>query len=225
MFHCLDFGLTDTCQAPRGQAPSQALCCWSPGTDPADHNLLQCRPTCNNPSAVYWSVQCVQGVSLVCQTTRGVHCQCSGLRSWGLTDKAGMPSEFWIVCRPIFRLLFYHNQITSHWNSGKGCNFPLFFLERVGNFCLGRVKVCHPVLHTPIYNLFKSTPTPGRKGGVLDSSTVRNMFKIGESVYITTFRHICGRGLFAGLTVHVYMSSRSRAQGSHTHTVKPHWLR
>ena len=171
---------------------------------------------------VYWSVQCVQGVSLVCQTTTGVHCQCSGLRSWGLTDKAGMSSEFWIVCRPIFRLLFYHNQITSHWNSGKGCNIPLFFLERVGNFCLGRVKVCHPGLHTPIHNLVKSFPPPplwGR-GATLDSSTVRNMLYGGGLHY--NLRDICGRGLFAGLTVHVYMWCRWRAQGSHTHPVKPH---
>ena len=28
-----------------------------------------------------------------------------------------------------------------HWNSGKGCNFTLFFLlGRMGNFCLGRVR-------------------------------------------------------------------------------------
>ena len=43
-----------------------------------------------------------------------------------------------------------------YWNSGKGCHFTFFFLRKVGKFCLGRVRVCHPGLHTPIYNLVKS---------------------------------------------------------------------
>ena len=164
VFHCSDFGPTDTYQAPRGQVPSQALYAAGPRV------LVLPTITCYSIglhviTPVHWSVQCVQGVSLVCQTTRGVHCRCSGLRSWGLTDKAGMSSEFRIVCRPIFRLLFYHNQITSHWNSGKDCNFPLFLLERVGNFCLGRVEVCHPGLHIPIHNLVKSPPSPEGRGG------------------------------------------------------------
>ena len=151
----------------------------------------------------------------MCQTTRGAHCQCSGLRSWGLTDKADMSSEFWIVCRPIFRLLFYRNQITSHWNSGKGCNIPLFFLERVDNFCLGRVKVCHPGLHTFIHNLVK-TPSPMGRGDLGQLHSPQHV-KLGGGVHYNP-RDICGRGLFAGLTVHVYMWCRSRVQGSHTHT-------
>ena len=40
----------------------------------------------------------------------------------------------------------------------QGLWFYLSFLGRVGNVCLGRVRVCHPGLHTPIHNLVKSPP-------------------------------------------------------------------
>ena len=51
--------------------------------------------------------------------------------------------------------------------------FYLFFLGRVGNFCLGRVRVCHPGLHTPIHNLVKSPPPLSRLGIVPQSITIR----------------------------------------------------
>ena len=35
-----------------------------------------------------------------------------------------------------------------------------FFLGRVGNFCLGRVRVCHPGLHTPIHKSSQEPPPP-----------------------------------------------------------------
>ena len=44
----------------------------------------------------------------------------------------------------------------------QGSHFHLFFLGRMGIFCLGRVRVCHPGLHTPMHNLVKSPPPPGR---------------------------------------------------------------
>ena len=43
----------------------------------------------------------------------------------------------------------------------QGLYFYLIFLGRVGNFCLGRVRVCHPELQTPIRNLVKSPPPWG----------------------------------------------------------------
>ena len=35
-----------------------------------------------------------------------------------------------------------------------------FFSGKGGNFCLGRVRVCYPSLHTLMHNLVKSPPTP-----------------------------------------------------------------
>ena len=36
----------------------------------------------------------------------------------------------------------------------------------MGSFCLGRVRVCHPGLHTSIHNLVKSPPRGGQDHGV-----------------------------------------------------------
>ena len=39
-----------------------------------------------------------------------------------------------------------------HWNSGKDCNFTFFcFSGEGGKFRLGRVRLCHPGLHTGPY--------------------------------------------------------------------------
>ena len=42
-----------------------------------------------------------------------------------------------------------------------------FFLGRVENVCLGRVRVHHPGLHSPIRNLVKSPPPPPSPSGTL----------------------------------------------------------
>ena len=61
-----------------------------------------------------------------------------------------------------------------------------FFLGRVGNFCLGRVRVCHPGLHTPIHNLVKSPPPPP---GIATQGQVSDLTYIGTLAF--SYSHGC----------------------------------